>query len=161
MHTDATGSSRSRSLRMKELLKKAATSLVLIVLVALAIRFGTLVDYKSHNSDRAMSVIPFLFESGNIAHSVADGKGFSSPFRLDTGTTAWMTPVYPLILAAIFKLFGVYTLRRHASCRSTFFASRWHVFRFTSQVAALAARTRRRAWRHRSLALGEFSPTQS
>ncbi len=95
---------------MKEQLKKAATSLVLIVLVALAIRVAFLVDYKSHNSDRAVSVIPFLFESGNIAHSVADGKGFSSPFRVDTGPTAWMSPVYPLILAAIFKLFGVYTL---------------------------------------------------
>jgi 4-amino-4-deoxy-L-arabinose transferase-like glycosyltransferase len=95
---------------MKELLKKAATSLVLIVLVALAIRVAFLVDYKSHNSDRAVSVIPFLFESGNIAHSVADGKGFSSPFRVDTGPTAWMTPVYPLILATIFKTFGVYTV---------------------------------------------------
>lgn len=95
---------------MKDYLKKAATSLVFIALVALAIRVAFLVDFKSHNSDRAVSVIPFLFESGNIAHSVADGKGFSSPFRVDTGPTAWMTPVYPLILAAIFKVFGVYTV---------------------------------------------------
>ncbi len=96
---------------MPDIIKKAATSLVLIVLVALAIRVGFLLDYKSHNSDRAVSVIPFLFESGNIAHSVSAGKGFSSPFRVDTGPTAWMTPVYPLILGAIFKLFGVYTVQ--------------------------------------------------
>jgi 4-amino-4-deoxy-L-arabinose transferase-like glycosyltransferase len=95
---------------MPDILKKAATSLIVIVLVALAMRVSFLIDYKSHNSDRAVSVIPFLFESGNIAHSVADGKGFSSPFRVETGPTAWMTPVYPLILAAIFKIFGVYTL---------------------------------------------------
>jgi 4-amino-4-deoxy-L-arabinose transferase-like glycosyltransferase len=96
---------------MPAIIKKAATSLILIVVVALAIRVGFLLDYKSHNSDRAVSVIPFLFESGNIAHSVSAGKGFSSPFRVDTGPTAWMTPVYPLILAAIFKLFGVYTVK--------------------------------------------------
>ncbi|MGC2722054.1 MAG: glycosyltransferase family 39 protein [Candidatus Acidiferrales bacterium] len=95
---------------MKEKLKKAATSLTLIIIVALVIRVAFLVDYKAHNSDRAVSVIPFLFESGNIAHSIAMGKGFSSPFRIDTGPTAWMTPVYPLLLAAIFKVFGAYTV---------------------------------------------------
>ncbi len=95
---------------MKEKLKKAATSLTLILIVALAVRVAFLIDYKAHNSDRAVSVIPFLFESGNIAHSIATGKGFSSPFRVDTGPTAWMTPVYPLLLAAIFKVFGAYTV---------------------------------------------------
>jgi 4-amino-4-deoxy-L-arabinose transferase-like glycosyltransferase len=95
---------------MNAKLKKALASLTLIILVALAIRVAFLIDYKSHNPDRAVSVIPFLFESGNIAHSVAMGKGFSSPFRVDTGPTAWMTPVYPLILAAIFKIFGAYTV---------------------------------------------------
>jgi 4-amino-4-deoxy-L-arabinose transferase-like glycosyltransferase len=95
---------------MKETGKKAATSLALILIVALAVRVAFLIDYKAHNSDRAVSVIPFLFESGNIAHSIATGKGFSSPFRVDTGPTAWMTPVYPLLLAAIFKVFGAYTV---------------------------------------------------
>lgn len=54
-------------------------------------------------------MIPFLFESGNIAHSLATGGGFSSPFRVDTGPTAWMTPLYPLLLSAIMRFFGSYT----------------------------------------------------
>jgi 4-amino-4-deoxy-L-arabinose transferase-like glycosyltransferase len=91
-------------------LKKLLTSLPLILFVALAVRVAFVIDYKSHNSDRAVSVIPFLFESGNIAHSIATGHGFASPFRVDTGSTAWMTPVYPLLLAAIMKIFGAYTV---------------------------------------------------
>jgi 4-amino-4-deoxy-L-arabinose transferase-like glycosyltransferase len=95
---------------MKPRIIKIATSLTLILVVALAIRVTFLFDYKAHNPDRAVSVIPFLFESGNIAHSISTGHGFSSPFRVDTGPTAWMTPVYPLLLAAIFKIFGAYTV---------------------------------------------------
>jgi hypothetical protein len=91
-------------------LKQILTSLPLILLVALAIRVAFVIDYKSHNSDRAVSVIPFLFESGNIAHSVATGHGFASPFRVDTGPTAWMTPAYPLLLAGIMKIFSAYTV---------------------------------------------------
>jgi 4-amino-4-deoxy-L-arabinose transferase-like glycosyltransferase len=91
-------------------LKKLLTSLPLILFVALAIRVAFVIDYKSHNSDRAVSVIPFLFESGNIAHSIATGHGFASPFRVDTGPTAWMTPIYPLLLAAVMKIFGAYTV---------------------------------------------------
>jgi hypothetical protein len=89
--------------------RKLATSLPAIVIFALAIRLVFLWDYQHFNPRQAVSVIPFLFESGNIAHSVATGQGFSSPFRVPTGPTAWMTPVYPLLLAAIFKLFGAYT----------------------------------------------------
>jgi hypothetical protein len=89
--------------------RKLATSLPLIILVALAIRLVFLWDYQHLNPRQAVRVIPFLFESGNIAHSLAAGQGFASPFRVPTGPTAWMTPVYPLLLAAIFKLFGAYT----------------------------------------------------
>lgn len=49
------------------------------------------------------------FETGRIARSVATGHGFSSPMAEPTGPTAWLTPVYPLLLAAVFKIFGVYT----------------------------------------------------
>ena len=30
-------------------------------------------------------------------------------FRIETGPTAWMTPIYPEIIARIFKVFGKYT----------------------------------------------------
>jgi 4-amino-4-deoxy-L-arabinose transferase-like glycosyltransferase len=80
-----------------------------ILAVALALRLGFAWNYQSHFSRRALSVIPFLFESGNIAHALATGAGFSSPFRIPTGPTAWMTPLYPLFLSAIMRIFGAYT----------------------------------------------------
>ena len=77
--------------------------------VALGLRLGFAWQYQSQRPRQALAVIPFMFESGNIASSLASGHGFSSPFRVDTGPTAWMTPTYPLLLAAIFRAFGVYT----------------------------------------------------
>src|SRR5262245_5635603 len=53
----------------------------------------------------------FGWETGRIARSIALGEGFSSPFHVPTGPTAWMTPVYVYLLAAVFKVFGVYTLK--------------------------------------------------
>ncbi len=46
---------------------------------------------------------------GRLARSIALGQGFSSPTDLPTGPSAWAPPVYPFILAGIFKLFGIYT----------------------------------------------------
>jgi 4-amino-4-deoxy-L-arabinose transferase-like glycosyltransferase len=86
-----------------------ATSLTLIVLVAFGLRVGFLWNYAAHNPKQALGTVSFLFESGNIGVSLATGHGFASPFRVDTGPTAWMTPVYPLILAGIFRIFGTYT----------------------------------------------------
>ncbi|MBV9504050.1 MAG: glycosyltransferase family 39 protein [Acidobacteriia bacterium] len=91
------------------LARRAYLSLPLIVFVALAFRLGFAWNYQSHVPRRALSVIPFLFESGNIARSLATGAGFSSPFRVPTGPTAWMTPLYPLLLSGIMRLFGAYT----------------------------------------------------
>src|ERR1700689_238443 len=88
--------------------RSAATSLWLIMLVALAIRLGYMWQFQHIHPRQAVSVVPFLFESGNIAHSLATGQGFASPFRVNTGPTAWMPPVYPLLLAAIFRIFGPY-----------------------------------------------------
>jgi len=90
-------------------LRAALTSLLVIVAVALCLRLVYAWDYVHHRPHQALSVIPFLFEPGNIAASVVQGKGFSSPFRVETGPTAWLTPVYPLILAGIFRIFGLYT----------------------------------------------------
>ena len=49
-------------------------------------------------------------ETSRIAASLATGHGFSSPFRLPTGPSALIPPVYPFLLAGIFRVFGVYTI---------------------------------------------------
>jgi 4-amino-4-deoxy-L-arabinose transferase-like glycosyltransferase len=95
---------------MKNAVRKAATSLLLIVLVALVARLTFAWHEVRQFSPQVLSIVPFQTETGHIAYSIASGKGFSSPFQRDTGPTAWLAPVYPYLLAGIFKLFGIYSL---------------------------------------------------
>lgn len=53
---------------------------------------------------------PFGEEMGRIAYSLATGHGYASPFYGHTGPSAWVPPLYPFIIAAVFRLFGTYTL---------------------------------------------------
>jgi len=41
-----------------------------------------------------------------IAEALATGRGYSDPFGVPTGPTAWMPPVFPLLMAALLKLLG-------------------------------------------------------
>src|SRR5258707_58016 len=50
-----------------------------------------------------------IFEVSSIAAHIARGPGFSSPFAADTGPTAWIAPAYPYFVAAVFKIFGIYS----------------------------------------------------
>lgn len=49
------------------------------------------------------------YEACHIAASLASGLGFSSPFGVPTGPTAWVPPVYTGMLAAVFRIFGAYS----------------------------------------------------
>ncbi len=51
----------------------------------------------------------FGYETGRIAASLAEGTGFSSPFKQPSGPTAWLAPAYPAILAVIFSFLGIYS----------------------------------------------------
>jgi hypothetical protein len=79
--------------------------------VALALRAGYLL-YMAHRIPAAvLADVPFQNEVGNVASALAQGKGFCCLFRQPTGPTAWLAPVYPLIIAGIFQVFGTFTLR--------------------------------------------------
>jgi hypothetical protein len=95
---------------MRRRLRKACTSLSLILFVAFAARLGFAWDQQRKIPEAALSIAPFAQETGNIGYSLALGKGFSNPFRRESGPTAWLTPVYPLLVAASFKLFGMFTV---------------------------------------------------
>jgi hypothetical protein len=98
------------------MIRKAATSVLFIVIVAFAARAGFAWSQIAKMPREAVVMAQFQTETGHIAYSLATGKGFASPFQRDSGPTAWLTPVYPLIVAGIFKVFGVYT-------RASFFAA--------------------------------------
>jgi len=83
-----------------------------MVVIAFGLRFGYIVadhTYKFKTLDNNFS---FGFEMGRIGRAVATGQGFSDPFEGRTGPTAWEPPLYPYLIAAVFKITGVYT---HAS----------------------------------------------
>lgn len=48
-------------------------------------------------------------EMGLLANSLITGRGLSSPFVGETGPTAFFGPGYPLLIAAIFRLFGSFS----------------------------------------------------
>ena len=62
------------------------------------------------NSRSTTSVLAGKWAASGV-HS-RRAKGFSNPFNEATGPTAWEPPLYPFLIAGVFKLFGVYT---HAS----------------------------------------------
>jgi len=100
---------------MKRILLTAAKSSWLIFLVALLARLGFAWYIERQIPRAVLAPASFAQETGSIAQSLATGKGFSSPFGKDTGPTAWLTPVYPLLVAGVFRVFGVFT-------RASFFA---------------------------------------
>jgi hypothetical protein len=100
---------------MKRIPPRAVTSVWLIFLVALGARLSFAQYQERKFPHDVLAPAMFSQETGSIAKSLATGKGFSSPFGKDTGPTAWLTPVYPLLVAGIFRVFGIFT-------RASFFA---------------------------------------
>jgi 4-amino-4-deoxy-L-arabinose transferase-like glycosyltransferase len=85
------------------------TSLWFIVAVAFALRLENILAHHLYiipaDNDHSL----FGFEMGRLARSIAQGKGFSAVFDSASGPTAWWTPVFPLLLGGIFKIFGIYS----------------------------------------------------
>src|SRR5215471_10982143 len=89
--------------------RKARNSFFWMFLVALALRLALIVvghtyKFKAYDND-----FSFGWEMGRIGRAIASGRGFSDPFDGHTGPTAWEPPLYPYVIAGIFKLFGTYS----------------------------------------------------
>lgn len=90
----------------------ARTSFAWIVVIAFALRLGLILighTYRFKEYDHGFS---FGWEMGRIGRAIANGRGFADPFDGQTGPTAWECPLYPYLIAGVFRLAGVYT---HAS----------------------------------------------
>jgi 4-amino-4-deoxy-L-arabinose transferase-like glycosyltransferase len=90
---------------------RVATSVTLIFIVAMAARLGFAWDQVHRMPPEVVGIVPFQQETGNIAYALAQGRGFSSAFRTNSGPTAWLTPVYPLVVAGVFRVFGIFTAK--------------------------------------------------
>ncbi len=45
-------------------------------------------------------------ENNTIANAILHGRGFSDPFRVETGPTAWMPPLLPYLTAGLYTICG-------------------------------------------------------
>jgi len=78
--------------------------------VAFAVRVLFLTFAHKYSLRTDWDHFEFGYEMGRIARALVTGFGYADPFSGHTGPTAWVPPLFPLILALVFKLFGVYTL---------------------------------------------------
>lgn len=101
-----------------------------IVLVALLLRIAVITIGHTYRITPRRDHFQFGWEMGRLARSIAEGHGFSSPTDLDSGPSAWTAPVYPYILAGVFRVFGIYSN-----------ASAWIILVFNSIFAALTCWT--------------------
>ena len=88
---------------------QARTSFFWVVVIAFVLRLALIVfghTYKFKTYDNGFS---FGWEMGRIGRASALGNGFSDPFDGHTGPTAWEPPLYPYLIAGVFRLTGVYT----------------------------------------------------
>jgi 4-amino-4-deoxy-L-arabinose transferase-like glycosyltransferase len=94
------------------------TSFFWMVIVAFGLRFGYIIighTYRFHSDRQTLAVqasekdFDFGYEMGRIGRSLAQGQGFSNPFNEVTGPTAWEPPLYPFLIAGVFRVFGVYS----------------------------------------------------
>ena len=80
-----------------------------MVLAALAVRLAVVAFVYNDWLDPSRDHYYFGYENGRVARSIALGQGVSNPLHGDSGPTAMIMPVYPVILASIFKIFGIYS----------------------------------------------------
>jgi hypothetical protein len=55
-------------------------------------------------------LLQFVAEHGNIASALLRGQGFADPFGTPSGPTAWVPPVFPFYVTAVFAVFGIKSL---------------------------------------------------
>ncbi|HEX9120753.1 MAG TPA: glycosyltransferase family 39 protein [Terriglobales bacterium] len=82
-----------------------------MVVLAFAVRIAFMVAAHTYLFERyRVDEYSYVNETTNIARSIAEGRGFSSPFGAAyTGPTSWIAPVYPYLCALFFELFGVFS----------------------------------------------------
>lgn len=88
---------------------RARTSFFWMVAIALLLRLALIIlghTYRFRTDDNAFS---FGWEMGRVGRAIALGRGFADPFNGQTGPTAWEPPLYPYLIAGVFRLTGVYT----------------------------------------------------
>jgi 4-amino-4-deoxy-L-arabinose transferase-like glycosyltransferase len=105
---------------VRDVSKRLLTPTGLIVVAAFAVRVAYLCYETLHFQQPSVrDDLQFGAELGSVAASIAGGHGFGSPMRLvPSGPTALFAPLYPYLLAGIFKLFGIFSYTSSLAIRT-------------------------------------------
>ncbi|HEY6764541.1 MAG TPA: glycosyltransferase family 39 protein [Candidatus Sulfotelmatobacter sp.] len=101
-------------------------SLLWLVLLSFLLQVAVIGAFHQYRTRPGDDHFAFGWEMGRVARSVAQGQGFSNPYGGNSGPTAWEPPLYPYLMAGVFRIFGVYT-----------YASAWALLTVNSLLAAL------------------------
>jgi len=86
---------------------EAAVRAIAVLMLALVLRILVVIGWVKRFG--ATYLFTRGLEMGWLAKSLLEGRGLSSPFGVPTGPTAYVAPAYPILIAGIFKVFGVYS----------------------------------------------------
>jgi 4-amino-4-deoxy-L-arabinose transferase-like glycosyltransferase len=110
----------------KSSLPSIPRSVLWLVFFSFLLQVAMIGLFRQYRTRSGEDHFAFGWEMGRVARSIALGQGFSNPYGGNTGPTAWEPPLYPYVMAGVFKVFGVYTE-----------ASAWILLTINSLFAAL------------------------
>jgi hypothetical protein len=108
----------------------------LVVLIGFLLRLAVLLLAKPFRLSPDHDYFAFAGEAAHIARALVTGYGYADPFWGHTGPTAWVPPGHPLLIAALFKVFGVFTDRAALALFLIQCAAQAWVARFVWEIAA-------------------------
>ncbi|HUK48258.1 MAG TPA: glycosyltransferase family 39 protein [Terriglobales bacterium] len=88
---------------------KVRTSLSWMFIIAFALRLAYILIAHTYKVKPNEDYFSFGYEMGRIGRAIASGRGFADPFGPQTGPTAWEPPLYPYLIALVFKITGIYS----------------------------------------------------
>ncbi|MGC2472786.1 MAG: glycosyltransferase family 39 protein [Candidatus Sulfotelmatobacter sp.] len=77
--------------------------------LSLVLQIACIGLFHQYRVRRGNDNFEFGWEMGRVARSIALGQGFGNPYDGNTGPTAWEPPLYPYLMAGVFKIFGIYS----------------------------------------------------
>ena len=97
-----------------------------MVLLSFVLQVVAIGVFRQYHTRPGEDNFGFGFEMGCVGRAIAMGQGFSNPYGGNTGPSAWEPPLYPYLIAGVFKIFGIYT-----------YASAWVLLSLNSLLAAI------------------------
>src|SRR5258708_5094227 len=88
---------------------RARTSFAWMFVIGLLLRVGYILIAHTYKFKGIEGTFSFGWEMGRIGRALALGRGFADPFNAQTGPTAGEPPLYPYLIAGVFRLTGIYT----------------------------------------------------